>query len=83
MKEFIIAFVLCLAATCWVNGESPPYPVSTGVASVAPGIDGAQRDEIQIPELNYTDSFSKRGYEISVRDSKEREQIDFRLGAGD
>jgi len=83
MKEFVIAFLVCVACTCWVNGQSPPYPVCVGVASVGSSIDGAQRDDMQIPELNYVDSFSKRGYEIGVKDSKDREQIDFRMGAGD
>jgi hypothetical protein len=83
MKEFAIAFLVCLACTCWVNGESPPYPVSVGVSGVAPAIDAAQRDDIQIPELKYVDSLRKSNYLVGVRDSKDREQIDFRIGAGD
>ncbi len=68
MKEFIIAFIICLVSTCWVGGQDFA-PVNVGVSVMGGGSnttpDGTEPG-VPVPEINYVDDQRKAVYPTTV-----------------
>lgn len=82
MKDYIIAFLICLACTCWINGSYPPQPYPAGVNDLKQGTLGLKRDEGMIPEVNITSGSRPTGLITDVDDkSGNRDGMQFPLNA--
>ena len=83
MKDYIIATMICLALTCWVNdiGAQPKsYPIQIPDTEQRPL--PVQHQDGLIPEMNMTETSRPAGIITSIKDSKGcRECLYFPLGA--
>jgi hypothetical protein len=84
MKEFVIAFLLCIVFTCWV-GAGGSFPLQVGVSGIGstPTTPRIDDNAGMIPEMNYVDGWRKHAYIKEVNDGTERGLVDFRIGGAD
>lgn len=73
MKDYIIAFFVVLAISCFLNGGGIPAMQPVGVAGVTDVTGGAQRQDGLIPEVNYTDGNANAPQITQIDDSTNRE----------
>ncbi len=84
MKDFIIAFFICLAITCALNdvGAVPvAMPSSISGVDVLDGKTGVRRKAMQIPEINVGDAAMKEGAITHVEDTDQRESSQSQMGS--
>jgi hypothetical protein len=73
MKDYIIAFFVVLAISCFLNGGGMPQSLPVGIVGVTDVTSGAKRADGQIPELNYTDASANATQLTKIDDSDHRE----------
>ncbi|MBX4470407.1 hypothetical protein [Streptococcus pneumoniae] len=73
MKDYIIAFFVVLAISCFLNGGGVAENLTVGVAGVADAKSGTRRADGQIPEINYIDADSKAPQITQIEDTDRRE----------
>jgi hypothetical protein len=83
MRSYVIAFVLVLFFTCWVNGmNSPPdiiVPGRTGIQELGYGSD---HDDFLIPEIKISDGYRTAGVMTKINDGNNENEIEFPYNAG-
>ncbi len=73
MKDYIIAFFVVLAISCFLNGGGIAENLPVGVAGTSDTSSGTRRADGQIPEINYIDGSSKAPQITQIEDSDRRE----------
>jgi hypothetical protein len=73
MKDYIIAFFVVLAISCFLNGGGPPQALPVGITGTIDATSGAKRQDGQIPELNYTDASANAQQLTGINDTEHRE----------
>lgn len=73
MKDYIIAFFVVLAISCFLNGGGIPENMTVGVAGTTDVTSGADRPDGQIPEVNLIDGDSKASQITRIDSSSPRE----------
>ncbi len=73
MKDYIIAFFIVLAISCFLNGGGVAENLPVGVVGTSEVSSGTKRADGQIPEVNYVDADSKATQITQIEDSDRRE----------
>jgi hypothetical protein len=73
MKDYVIAFFVVLAISCFLNGGGVAENLPVGVAGTSDASSGTRRADGQIPEVNYIDADSKAPQLTHIEDSDRRE----------
>jgi hypothetical protein len=73
MKDYLIAFFVVLAISCFLNGGGIPQALPVGIMGVSDTTSGAKRADGQIPEVNFTDASANATQLTKIDDSDHRE----------
>lgn len=72
MRDYIIAFFVVLAISCFLNSPSVPQSLPVGITGTTEAPSGTQRADGQIPELNYTDASANAPQLTQIDDNDRR-----------